>query len=339
MSIYRENILSLVESITELEEFEVPQQKFTEFSDHNVNREATFREAKLLDEKGEYQKAGDIYVHLAKHSDKDREKAQAFVLIAQMYINLTAYDLALTSLDKNIRQIKKLDLDDWEKDYYLGQVYEKYGWVYDLIGEPQKAIESLLKAKRIVKPHIEKNNKVVKTLETIDHFLGRQYTMATWIDHDIEPANTALKYFNEALKLDMLLKKHGIEVDGAIGFQFLWRARVNMLQGNLASANSDLSETKDYFDNEVRENRGAGLMAYYEIQKGRLAIEEGEWDVAEDFFQNSFESNSNNYPKNRADSLCGIAVIAQYRNDRELAVKLIYEALEVFPYLIKRHFL
>lgn len=301
----------------------------------------SFEKAKDLDKNGKWEQATNNYYTLYKEASEPIHRAQAYILLSQMYINLVKYNLARKFLLENKDRVVG-NLSGWEKTFYEAQTFEKLGWINDYLGEIDEAIINFSHAKRLLSEEAKRDDKVLRVYETSNHFLGRQYAILAWQGQNTTSnVVQAVERFKESVQIYENLRIKGKADDAAEGFQYGWLTRMHILQGSYQEAKDDLIKMHKLFNKALKKRPGSGLMGYYYLLLARLRFEQGKYQESRESFTEALRINTEvvNYPSGQADAILGMGLCDYYLKEKEKAKVKIQQALALNPSLLYRGYI
>lgn len=301
----------------------------------------SFEEAEKLDVNGRWEEAANHYDTLFTGVKNPRDKAEAFILLGQMYINLAKYSVAEKFFIEKSNFIER-ELAGWDRTFYRARVVEKLGWIYDYCGRPRDALVNFEAARKLLSEKVLTSPAVLRVYETSNHFTGRQLTILAWQgENPEENLKLARQRFEESISIYDRLEKEGAPDPAAKGFQYAWLVRVDILVGDLNKAEDDLERMRDLLSKVIRENPGSGVMGYYYLLKGRLDLEREKIQEAKEAFQEAYRINTDivRYKPSQADALFGLALCAWLEKKESEALKLAKKAVSLNPNLPKRGYI
>lgn len=188
---------------------------------------ATPQSAKQLDDAGRWREAAAHYYSVFAYADRTQhpeQALQAFSGAAQMLLNCGAWGQALKFL-KEGRGILEYNITHNRRMQDAGAaVYsEKRGWLAEISGNPEAAINWFLSAKRSVEAVDESERKELEKqiLSTSTHFLGRALrASAGFADRPIDRLRESISFFRKDLGYFEKLKSEGDFRPPNIGFQY-----------------------------------------------------------------------------------------------------------------------
>lgn len=301
----------------------------------------SFEEAEKLDANGRWKEAANHYYTLFTDVKDPRDKAEAFILLGQMYINLVKYSVAEKFFIEKSNFIER-ELAGWDRTFYRARVVEKLGWIYDYCGRPKEALINFETARKLLTKKASISPSVLRVYETSNHFAGRQLTILAWQgENPEENLKLARQRFEESISIYDTLEKEGAPDSAANGFQYAWLVRVDILAGDLDKAKDDLERMYNLFNEVIRENPGSGVMGYYYLLKGRLNLEKKKFQDAREAFKEAYRINTDvvQYRPSQADALFGLALCAWLENKKDEALEFAKKAVNLNPNLPKRGYI
>lgn len=308
---------------------------------HKKVKNPSFEKAKKLDANGKWEEAANHYYTIFTNTKNPKDKAEAFICLGQMYINLFRYPLAERFFKEESGFIKG-ELVGWDRTFYKARVMEKLGWIYDYYGRPKEALANFKAARKLLLERAFVSPAVLRVYETSNHFMGRQLTILAWQgDNPAKNLKLARRRFEENLSIYDKLEKTGAPDPAAKGFQYAWLARAHMMEGDLDKAGDDLKKVHDLFSKVIKENPGSGVMGYYYLLKGRLDLEKRKFQEAREAFKEACRINTEviRYVPSQADALFGLALCDWLENRKDKALESAKKAIDLNPSLLKRGYI
>lgn len=308
---------------------------------HKKVKNPSFEKAERLDANGKWEEAANHYYTIFTNTRNPKDKAEAFILLGQTYINLAKYPVAERFFRGGSGFIEK-ELAGWNRTFYKARVMEKLGWIYDYCGRPKKALANFKAAREILSERVFASPAILRIYETSNHFIGRQLTILAWQGEDPDKnLKSAAQRFEESLFVYDRLEKTGAPDPAAKGFQYAWVARVHMIEGDLDKAEDDLEKMHDLFSKVTKENPGSGVMGHYYLLKGRLNLEKRKPQEARKAFKKAYRINTEvvQYVPSQADALFGLALCDWLENRKDEALESAKKAIDLNPNLLKRGYI
>lgn len=308
---------------------------------HRKIDKPSFEEAEKLDANGRWKEAASHYYTIFTNTRNSKDKAESFILLGQMYINLFRYSLAERFFREESGLIEK-ELAGWDRTFYKARVMEKLGWVYDYYGRPKEALANFKAARELLSERAFILPAVLRVYETSNHFLGRQLTILAWQGENPDKnLKLAAQRFEESLSIYDKLEKTSAPDPAAKGFQYAWLARVHMMEGDLGKTEDDLEKMHDLFSKVAKENPGNGAMGYYYLLEGRLDLEKRKFQEAREAFKEAYRINTKivRYVPSQADALFGLALCDWLEDRKDEALESAKRAINLNPNLPKRGYI
>lgn len=308
---------------------------------HKKAKNPSFKKAKRLDANGTWEEAANHYYTIFTSPKNPKDKAEAFILLGQMYINLSKYSVAERFFKEKSGFVEK-ELAGWDRIFYKARVMEKLGWIYDYYGRPKEALVNFEAARKLLSERAFLSPAVLRVYETSNHFLGRQLTILAWQGENPDKnLKLAAQRFEESLSIYDRLEKTGAPDPAAKGFQYAWLARVHMMEGDLDKTEDDLEKMHDLFSKVTKENPGSGAMGYFYLLKGRLDLEKRKLQEARKAFKEAYRINTKvvRYVPSQADALFGLALCDWLEKKKDKALESAKRAVGLNPNLLKRGYI